>query len=162
MAPRRVQTEQERRAAHNVSSRLSYQRHRHAINQRRRERYRAAQAGNPNNRVQGYLEPLIEPATGQTDIEVNTGETVVQRSSDLAEALDQIARLRQRFDILADNDPRRFVDNIYHKYIDSIGHSTQLRGPRRVIENALTRLSHFEKLAYEYEHVVLNSAAGGH
>ncbi len=44
--------------------------------------------------------------------------------------------------------------------IDSIGY-TQLRGRRRVIENALTRLSHFEKLGYEYAHVVLNSAGSG-
>ncbi|KAK0243131.1 hypothetical protein EDD85DRAFT_786088 [Armillaria nabsnona] len=163
MAPRRVfQTEQERRAAHNATSRRSYQNslawHRHAINQPRRETYQAA--GNPNNRVQSCLEPLIRPAARRIDIEVNSGETHVQSSSNLAEALDQIERLRQRFDIVTENDSRHFADKIYHAYIDTIGH-TQLRGRRRVIENTLVRLSHFEKLGYKYEHVVLNGAGTG-
>ncbi|KAK0230418.1 hypothetical protein IW262DRAFT_400731 [Armillaria fumosa] len=157
MAPQRVfQTEQERRAARNASSRQSYQKYRHVINQRRREKHQAAK--NTNNRVEGHLEPLIQPAARQTDIEVDSGEALVQHRSDLAEALDQTERLRQRFDILTDNDPRCFVDKIYHAYIqDTIGH-TQLRGRRRVIENALTRLFHFGKLGHKYEHVVLNSA----
>ncbi len=83
-----------------------------------------------------------------------------RRSSDLAEALDQLERLQQRFNMLTENEPRRFVDKIYHAYIATIG-PTQLKGRRRVIENALTRLSPFEKLGYEYEHVVLNSAGVG-
>ncbi len=38
-----------------------------------------------------------------------------RRSSDLAEALNQIERLRQRFDILTENDPYCFVEKIYHR-----------------------------------------------
>ncbi|SJL12521.1 uncharacterized protein ARMOST_15948 [Armillaria ostoyae] len=103
------------------------------------------------------LEPLIQRAARRTDIEVNSGEMHTQRSSELAEALDQLERLRQQFHMLTENDPRRFVDKIYHAYIATIG-PTRLRGRRRVIENALTRLSPLEKLGYEYEHVVLNKS----
>ncbi|KAK0436512.1 hypothetical protein EV421DRAFT_1907852 [Armillaria borealis] len=116
---RAYQTEQERRAAHNASSRQSYQKHRHAINQRRRKSYQLA--GISNNRTWSHLEPLIQRVARCTDIEVNSGVMHIRHSSDLAEALDQLERLQQRFNMLTENEPHCFVDKIYHAYIATIG-----------------------------------------
>ncbi|SJL06446.1 uncharacterized protein ARMOST_09783 [Armillaria ostoyae] len=162
MVPRHVlQKEEECRVAHRDSSRRSYQKHRNVINQRRRETYHAEK---PQRKAQSCLEPLIRRAARNIDIEVNAGETHTQvgfrRSSELAEVLNQLERLRRRFDMLTENSPRRFVSKVYHSYVDTIG-PTRLKGDRRVIEKALTRLSPIEKLGYGYEHIVLNTAGVG-
>ncbi|KAK0462680.1 hypothetical protein IW261DRAFT_1576334 [Armillaria novae-zelandiae] len=82
---------EERRAAHNESSRRSYIKNRTLINERRREIYRNQKRHASS--VKRPLEPLVRKAARLLEVEVNSGHSHAQRSSELAEAMDSIDRL---------------------------------------------------------------------
>ncbi|KAK0458676.1 uncharacterized protein EV420DRAFT_1764293 [Desarmillaria tabescens] len=158
-----MDTAEERRAAHNASSRRSYAKYscfyaprldqpkttRH-LNRRRAKETEA-----------GTLEPLDgRQGARPIEIEVNSGQPHTQRSATLTEAMDQIIRLSARFGILTLGSPRRHADIIYREYQRSVTvHRPQ--GFRSLLDEAVLEMSSLEQSLLEQKRVILNSASSG-
>ncbi|KAK0493508.1 hypothetical protein EDD18DRAFT_1356430 [Armillaria luteobubalina] len=130
---------EERRAAHNASSRRSYAKNRSIINQRRRDMYQKNKA----QKHRSSLEPLIRRAVRVTEIEVNSGRSHEERCSPLAE-----------------HNIRGYANSVYHEYLQTIT-LNQPKGQRSLIEDAILPISALEQDILGYEHVILNSAGVG-
>ncbi|KAK0476287.1 hypothetical protein EDD18DRAFT_1366584 [Armillaria luteobubalina] len=147
---------EERRAAHNASSRRSYAKNRSIINQRRRDMYQKNKA----QKHRSSLEPLIRRAVRVTEIEVNSGRSHEERCSPLAEVIDRLDRISAKFSILTQHNIRGYANSVYHEYLQTIT-LNQPKGQRSLIEDAILPISALEQDILGYEHVILNSAGVG-
>ncbi len=110
------------------------------------------------------------------DIEVNSGlshtqyvilhfciyspSQVGRRSSELAEAMDQVERLSARFRIITSGSPKRHACVIYKEYARTMTEDHP-KGCRSLIDNAVLEISSLEQSLQEYENVILNYAGVG-
>ncbi|KAK0187430.1 hypothetical protein F5146DRAFT_1142455 [Armillaria mellea] len=142
---------EERRAAHNASSRRSYAKNRDLINQRRRENYKQRKSQRNENSLEPpeslYEEHPIES-------EANIGHPRTQHYTPLTEAVDQIIRLSERFGTLTQGSIQRRADILYYEYQRSVtvDHPQGFRG---VLDDAVLELSSLEQSLLEQERVIL-------
>ncbi|KAK0438229.1 hypothetical protein EV421DRAFT_973127 [Armillaria borealis] len=148
---------EDRRAAHNASSRRSYAKRRDVINQRRRETYKQKKSQKNEN----SLEPLDSLQGAQpAEIEANIGQPRTQRYTPLTEAMDQIIHLSARFGILTTGSPQHHADILYQEYQRSVT-LDRPQGSRSLLDDAVLEVSSLEQSLREQEHVILNSGGTG-
>ncbi|KAK0438219.1 hypothetical protein EV421DRAFT_1906761 [Armillaria borealis] len=146
-----MDTAEERRAAHNASSRRSYAKNRDLINQRRRETYKQRKSQKNEN----SLEPLDSlQGAHPFEIEANIGHPRTQRYTPLTGAVDQIIRLSARFGILTQGSIQRHADILYQEYQRSVtvDRPQDFRG---LLDDAVLELSSLEQSLLEQERVIL-------
>ncbi|KAK0496160.1 hypothetical protein EDD18DRAFT_1106038 [Armillaria luteobubalina] len=119
---------EERHAAHNESSRRSYIK---------------------------SLEPLVRKAARLLKVEVNSGNSHAQCSSELAEAMDSIDRLATQFSVLTHGSPECHVDRVYKQYLHTMSDGRP-KGYRGILDNAILEMSTLEQSLQEFEHIILN------
>ncbi|SJL13490.1 uncharacterized protein ARMOST_22687 [Armillaria ostoyae] len=152
----RVESPEERRVAHNASSRRSYAKHRNSINQKRRDNYQKKKGQRPGCR----LEPLVRQAARLVEIEVNSGRSHIERCSLFAETMDQIERLSIRFALVTCGSLKAHTNAVYQLYQESIT-AERPKGYRSVLDNAVLEISSIEHSILQHEHIILNTAGVG-
>ncbi|SJL10157.1 uncharacterized protein ARMOST_13541 [Armillaria ostoyae] len=147
---------EERRAAHNASSRRSYAKHRSLINEKRRDNYRKKKSQRRGCR----LEPLVRQAARLVEIEVNNGRSHAEHCSLLAETMDHIKRLHARFGMLTQDSPKGFANAVYTQYQRTVTVDCP-KGYRSYIDNAVLEMSAIEQSISQHEDIILNTAGVG-
>ncbi|KAK0458674.1 uncharacterized protein EV420DRAFT_1681205 [Desarmillaria tabescens] len=153
-----MDTSEERRAAHNASSRRSYMKHRDLINQKRRDAYRQKK----DKRNGKSLKPLDDQQGAHPVIEtdLNSAYPHAQRCAPLTEAMDHIIRISSSFTILTLGSSERYADTLYQEYQRSIT-LDRPEGYLSLLVNAVLQVSFLEQSLLEQEHIILNSAGTG-
>ncbi|PBK98058.1 hypothetical protein ARMGADRAFT_1026185 [Armillaria gallica] len=124
-----MDTTEERRAAHNASSRRSY----------------------------ANLELLDNlQGTQPVEVEANIGYPHTQHYTSLTEAMNQVDRLSARVTILTLGSPQRYTDILYQEYQRSVT-LDRPQGFRSLLDDAVLEVSSLEQCLREQERVVLNS-----
>ncbi|KAK0466897.1 uncharacterized protein EV420DRAFT_1474315 [Desarmillaria tabescens] len=125
---------EERRAAHNASSRRSYAKHHNLINEKRRDNYRKKK----NQRHGCRLEPLVRQAARLVEIEVNSGHSHAE------------------FGMLTQDSPKGFANSVYRQYQQTVTVNCP-KGYRSLLDNAVLEISAIERSMLQHEYIILNT-----
>ncbi|PBK66604.1 hypothetical protein ARMSODRAFT_1021405 [Armillaria solidipes] len=142
-----MDTAEERRTAHNASSRRSYAKHRDFINQKRKDAYKQKKGRRNESRLES---PIPLQAVPSVETEANGGHSYTEHCPSLTEAMEQINSISASFIILTMGSPKHYADTIYQQFVT-------LDFPQGLLDSAILDMSSFEQSLLKQERVILHS-----